>query len=87
MIEAVPLAAAEVTVKLGAEAPSLVSLKLRVPVMVTSSAAEPDVCPPKEPASLTAVTEVVRVSASEEKEVELPLEETSISSPTEGVGA
>ena len=64
-MEAVPLAAAEVTVKLGVESPSLASVNVRVPVMAeVSSAAEPDVCPPKEPASLSWLTVTVTVAVS-----------------------
>ena len=56
MMDAVPLVAAELTVKLGVESPSLLSVKARVPVMELSpSAPEPEVSPEKEPASLTAL--------------------------------
>ena len=56
MMDAVPLVAAELTVKLGVESPSLLSVKARVPVMEASpSAPEPEVSPEKEPSSLTAL--------------------------------
>ena len=56
MMDAVPLVAAELTVKLGVESPSLLSVKARVPVMeVSPSAPEPEVSPEKEPSSLTAL--------------------------------
>ena len=56
MMDAVPLVAAELTVKLGVESPSLLSVKARVPVMELSpSAPEPEVSPEKEPSSLTAL--------------------------------
>ena len=55
MMDAVPLVAAELTVKLGVESPSLLSVKARVPVMEAPSAPEPEVSPEKEPSSLTAL--------------------------------
>ena len=62
-MEAVPLAAAAVMVKLGVESPSAASVKLRVPVMVTSSAPEPEVSPVIVAGSSTAATSKVMVLA------------------------
>ena len=62
-MEAVPLAAAEETVKLGVESPSAASVKLMVPVMVTPSAPEPEVSPVIVAGSSTAATSKVMVLA------------------------
>ena len=52
LMVAVPLEAALLTVKLGAEAPSAVSVNVRVPVTAPPfSVPLPDVLPPKVPAS------------------------------------
>ena len=54
LMDAVPLVAAELMVKLGVDAPSLLSVKARVPAMEASSAPEPEVSPEKAPESLIA---------------------------------
>ena len=62
-MEAVPFVAAAETVKLGVEAPSVVSENARVPVMdESSSSPDLEVSPEKEPASLTASMDVVRLT-------------------------
>ena len=54
---------------------------------LSPSAPEPEVSPEKEPASLTASTDVVRLIDSAENELDPPLVDRSISSPTDGVPA
>ena len=64
-MEAEPLAAAAVTVKLGVESPSLLSVKESVPVMLASSSLpDCEVSPAKEPVSSTWVTVTLTVAVS-----------------------
>ena len=64
-MEAVPLAAAAVMVKLGVFAPSVVSEKESVPVMLASSSSpDCEVSPPKEPASLSWLMVTLTVAVS-----------------------
>ena len=78
-MDAVPLAAAELTVKLGVASPSLVSVNVRVPVMdESSSSPDLEVSPEKEPVSSTWLMDVVRLIDPAVNEVDPPFVETSI---------